>query len=172
MLWDSAAQQLVSRPPAELATLRNMSFIEHRHYNLPSASRPISLTEIPEAAGGALDLELSFDVDGGPQDFGVAVRASRDSLAGAALQLMFNVSAADARGSRHVAVKDEATPHHLPTPTIPLSRWMNDTDLSGGDYNLTHYPPSSGATAATCQTLCDAGVSHSHCPPPFLAQPI
>ena len=120
--------------------------------------------------GGALDLSLSFDIGGAsssllPQSFGVAVRASRSSLAGAAVQLQFNVSAAASAATTHganaglgrwvVSVRDIAHPLHQPARPVQLSRWMNDTDLGGGDYNITHHLPSSGDTAATCQALCD-----------------
>jgi len=155
--WDAAAAQLVSRPVAELASLRNASVIDNLRFVVQPDSRR-GLTQIPPAAGGALDLELSFELplSGQPRDFGVAVRAERDSLADAAVQLMLNVSAPFANGSRSVSARDVAKPAHLSAPPVMLSCWMNDTDLTAVDYNLTHHPPSSGDTAVTCQALCDA----------------
>ena len=128
-----------------------------QHAMQPGSRR--GLTQIPQAAGGALDLEISFALPlSGPQprDFGVAVRAERDSPAGAAVQLMFAVSAVFENGSRSVSVRDIAKPAHLPALPVMLSRWMNDTDLAAGDYNVTHHLPDSGDTAVTCQALCDA----------------
>ena len=116
-----------------------------------------SLLEIPEEAGGALDLEVAFDLPlaATPREFGVAVRAARESLEGAAVQLTLNVSAASANGSRRVDVMDVAKPKHgWPGPGF-LSRWMNDTGLEGPAYSTTHHTPSGGDTAATCQALCD-----------------
>ena len=177
ILWDLPAEQLVSRPVAEIASLRNASFLSGSAYILNPGERQL-LTEVPETAGGALDLEVSFDLapansnsgafaaapsaaspataPTAPHNFGLAVRASRWSLDGAAVELIFNVSAAAADGSRTVSVADVATPKHLlPLPTR-LSRWMNDTDLPAGDYATSHHLPSSGDTAKTCQMLCDA----------------
>jgi sucrose-6-phosphate hydrolase SacC (GH32 family) len=159
ILYDERTQQLISRPVAELAQLRNASIISSKKYTLAPASGATWLAEIPSSAGGALDLELSFDLgDSNPQNFGVAVRASQSSVADAAVQLQFNVSAANVNGSRRtISVMDVAHPaHYLPRP-VHLSRLMNDTDLSGGDLGSpTHHLPSSGDTAATCQALCDA----------------
>ena len=53
-------------------------------------------------------------------------------------------------------VSDVANASHLPPRPVQLVRWMNDTDLGGGDYNLTHHAPGSGDTPATCQALCDS----------------
>jgi hypothetical protein len=166
--WDAAAAQLVSRPVAELASLRNASYIADGRFVVQRDSRR-GLAQIPRAAGGALDLEFSFALPLGgrqPRDFGVAVRAERDSLAGAAVQLMFNVSAPFANGSRSVSAWDVARPAHLPAPPVMLARWNNDTDIhdmssrtchhAAADYDLTRHPPGSGDTAATCQATCDA----------------
>ena len=182
ILWDQAAKQLISRPVAEITSLRNATFISgsssSSKFTINPGERQL-LTDIPEAAGGALDLSVSFALDiassrdgdngntprrtgdGGTtelgiQNFGLAVRASRWSLDGAAVELVFNVSAPAADGSRRVGVTDVATAKHLPPVPVQLTRWMNDTDLFAGDYALTHHPPSSGDTAKTCQALCDA----------------
>lgn len=155
--WDEQAGCLISRPVAELARLRNASFILDQSVTVEADSRR-GLAEIPESAGGALDLQLSFVVPAAkaPQNFGVAVRASRDSLEGAAVQLMFNISAPVADGSRTIGVADVARPQHLPPLPTGVSRWMNDSDLGMTDYNLSHHSKSSGDSAATCQALCDA----------------
>ena len=86
------------------------------------------------------------------------MRASRDTPAGAAVQLSFNVSDADKNGNRQVRVKDVARPRHMPSKGTQLARMMNDTDIPAGDIpgKTTHHPASSGDTAATCQALCDA----------------
>ena len=157
ILWDEQAGQLISRPVAELAGLRNASFILNESVTVEADSRR-AFSDIPESAGGALDLQFSFAVPTvvTPQNFGVAVRAARDSLEGATVQLMFNVSAATADGSRTVGVADVAQPKHLPPLPTGVSRWMNDSDLGMTDYNLSHHSKSSGDSAATCQALCDA----------------
>ena len=92
----------VSRPVAEISNLRNATFLYNRHYRLPpapsgashssggstkSSSSITTLTEIPAAAGGAVDLELAFALPLVltpapasallPSRFGVAVRANR-----------------------------------------------------------------------------------------------
>ena len=156
LLYDATSQQLVSRPVAELATLRNASFIDCKAFTLAPRSGATALTEIPASAGGALDLELSFEVSEQPQRFGVAVRAGRASLVGAGMQLQFNVSAPNASGVRRVSVRDIAHAGHQPPRPTQLTRWMNDSDLGAGDYNVTHHNPASGDTAATCQAMCDA----------------
>ena len=149
--WDEEAKQLISRPVAELAGLRNASFILNQSLRVEPISRR-GFFEIPESAGGALDLQFSFVVPTqAPQNFGIAVRAARDSLESAAVQIMFNVSSAMADGSRTVGVIDVARPRHLPPLPTRVSRWMNDSDLGMTDYNLSHHSKSSGDSAATCQ---------------------
>eukprot|EP01052_Picozoa_sp_SAG31_P047607 SAG31_NODE_9599_length_1252_cov_11.466321_1_plen_282_part_01 len=129
LLWDSAVSQLISRPVAELKMLRNASFLTDRLYTVPATGGMVTLAEISVAAGGSLDLEVSFLVPmvTAPQQFGVAVRAAHDSSAVAAVQLVFNVSAANVDGSRLVGVADAAKQRHGYPGPRPVARWMNDT---------------------------------------------
>merc|ERR1712070_110783 len=50
------------------------------------------------------------------------------------------------------------------SPSGTLSRYMNNTDISGGDYNKTHYP--SNTDPKVCQSACDAdqhtASAHAH----------
>jgi hypothetical protein len=77
---------------------------------------------VPEGAGGALDLHVSFDLDAQPKSepvskFGVAVRAARNSTVGAAQNVWFEVSAADpSSGIRNVTVGGFMNGPEYPVP--------------------------------------------------------
>ena len=60
-------QDIVSFPVQEYASLRNATFLSNSHLGTlaPGAIRPI--TEVPAAAGGALDLKVSFDLSTVPK---------------------------------------------------------------------------------------------------------
>ena len=132
LLFDHAAQRLLMRPVAEYALLHNATFVKDATKVLApaepakgavggsgsnggSAGSLVTLN-VPKDKGGAIDVEVSFDVERTAQPrmqqqqqqqqhegteqqqqeaFGIAVRAPAGSIEGAAVQVSFNVSAPD-----------------------------------------------------------------------------
>ena len=142
--------------------LRNNTYFQQKRMQLPAGrpGKPLLRTLFTGgAAGGALDLLLSFEL--GPPDepwsgFGVSVRSGPNSIEGAAMRLSVNVSVADGDGVRKVLISSTA-PQIPPPPirneTLPL--WLNGSDLddwesAGG--GTAHF--SEGTTPITCQRLC------------------
>jgi hypothetical protein len=107
--WDHVASRLVSYPVIEYKQLRNATLLPPRTSVgelTPGVVKPLA---IPESNGGALDLEVSFDLSklapsATASKFGVAARAPADSVAGAAQDVWFEVGVADAAGVRNVTV--------------------------------------------------------------------
>ena len=150
--FDHASEQLVSYPIAEYTRLHNASFAKDLAMALPAGS--FRTLPVPPAAGGAIDVLVSFDVSAteGTGGFGVSVRAPLGTISGG-VAVSFNISAPNADGTRIATVVDPAHPlNPAPPPTPPLLEFMNGTDIGGGDYNTTHLGV--GADAHVCQTLC------------------
>ena len=116
--WDRTARALISYPVPEYAELRNATFLSGVDLGTLAPGATKTLGAVPAAAGGALDLLMSFDLSAlpagdGASHFGVALRApavapgqnASGALAGAAQNVWFVVSAADpASGVRNVTV--------------------------------------------------------------------
>ena len=116
--WDRTAHALISYPVPEYAALRNATFLSGVDLGTLAPGATKTLDAVPAAAGGALDLLMSFDLSAlpagdGASHFGVALRAPAvapggnvsDTLAVAAQNVWFVVSAADpASGARNVTV--------------------------------------------------------------------
>jgi hypothetical protein len=157
IILDHATDQLVARPADEYAQLHNATFVGGRQITLaPNSSQTLP---VPAAAGGALDVLVSFDL--GPAEaatgFGLVVRApNQDAHADGGVALSFGVSAADATSGERIVRVTQG--RHSPSPSPQPSRgsqvlpFMNDTDLSGGDYKTTHLPPDTDPHK--CAALC------------------
>lgn len=80
--WDSTAKTVVSYPVEEYAELHNATFIDQKNLGLLAANTIATLDAIPTYGGGALDLEVSFDLSGAAASdtvtqFGIAVYVQR-----------------------------------------------------------------------------------------------
>jgi hypothetical protein len=75
--WDPVAKSLVSFPVPEYERLRNATFLNNSHLGdiVPGAIR--TMGEIPVAAGGALDIEISFDLSAVPEMTGLSQFGAR-----------------------------------------------------------------------------------------------
>jgi sucrose-6-phosphate hydrolase SacC (GH32 family) len=93
LLYDHAAQRLLLRPAAEYALLHNETLLSDETMLLPRQGM-VTLA-LPKGRGGAIDIQLQFLLPPAqsPSAFGIAVRASADSMVAAAVALSFNVSA-------------------------------------------------------------------------------
>eukprot|EP00035_Acanthoeca_spectabilis_P009324 m.165748 g.165748 ORF g.165748 m.165748 type:complete len:600 (-) comp14685_c0_seq3:70-1869(-) len=126
--YDAAAGQLVSYPVEEYTRLHTVSYlVNHSMGSLLPGS--VNTLPLPPTAGAALDLEVAFDMSNLPPTataakFGVAVRAPRDGIAGAANFAEFSVSATQTNGRRMVAVDGvmNRMPGKGPTPPYPCHR--------------------------------------------------
>lgn len=126
--YDAAAGQLVSYPVEEYTRLHTVSYlVNHSMGSLLPGS--VNTLPLPPTAGAALDLEVTFDMSNLPPTataakFGVAVRAPRDGIAGAANFAEFSVSATQTNGRRMVAVDGvmNRMPGKGPTPPYPCHR--------------------------------------------------
>ena len=102
-----AAVGVTAYPVEEYDTkLRNGTILNETHpTSLANGAR--RTLPVPQGAGGALDILVSFDVDSaaGASDFGVAVRASPHTTAEAALIVTIqSISEPDAAGGRNATV--------------------------------------------------------------------
>ena len=151
LTWDRKVRTVVSYPVAEYIELRNATFISGAAPSSGGSGTSTiegaalskfqlepgtikQLEAIPSAAGGALDLEVSFDLSTIPADatvarFGVAVRAPLESstdsnssvLAEAAQNVWFEVGPKDPEsGSRRVTVAGIMNGLGPPNPPRPF----------------------------------------------------
>jgi hypothetical protein len=134
MAWDRTASRLVSYPVPEYKLLRNETVVEGLNLGAISPGEVISLDGISEEVGGALDLEVSFDLSNIPVEvsvahFGVVVRApakgSSDALSGAAQNVWFDVGPANFKGVRNVTVSGIVNGPGAPNPPQPYSCHRN-----------------------------------------------
>ena len=149
LVFDHAVDQLVSRPVAEYALLHNATFVDGEIFLLPAGGA--KTLPVPAALGGAIDLTVSFSVaelSETTSGFGVSVRAPPSASTPGGVDFMFDVSAPDAAGTRIAHLYQGALPPK-PTPILP---YMNNTDLSGGDYHSQHLPPDTDPRV--CGALC------------------
>lgn len=107
--WDRVASRLVSYPVIEYEQLRNATLLPPQSTIGELAPGAVKTLPIPEGTGGALDLEVSFDLSkleagATATKFGVAARAPAAGVAGAAQDVWFEVGVADAAGVRNVTV--------------------------------------------------------------------
>ena len=104
LLYDRAAGQLVSRPVAEYASLRNATFVRSSRRVL--APNTTATLPVPPSAGGQIDVLASFDITSlrasDAVDFGVAVRAPRNTARGADLSVAFTAVNDATDGSRTI----------------------------------------------------------------------
>ena len=96
---------VVSYPVQEYATkLRNATILSEQQASSLAAGAVRTLP-VPQGAGGALDILVSFDVNTTSSGFGLAVRASSHATADAALIITVqSVSVPDAAGARTVTI--------------------------------------------------------------------
>ena len=92
--YDAKTKQLVSNPVAEYIKLHNATFAKNTAFSSIDGGAKVTLP-VPAAAGGALDLFVSFDTStwqNAHKDFGVTVRSN--------MSLTFSITAPDAAGTR------------------------------------------------------------------------
>ena len=103
IVFDHATDQLISRPVADYDAMHNATFVQGKRMVLAAGATPTALP-VPAAAGGALDVAVSFDLStltAAASGFGVAVRAPTSGMEGA-VGLSLSVSAPDSAGTRVV----------------------------------------------------------------------
>lgn len=96
---------MTSFPVEEYATkLRNAAILIEQQ-PAPLASGAVRTLPVPQGAGGALDILVSFDVVSASSGFGLAVRASSHATADAALIVTVqSVPLPNAAGARNVTI--------------------------------------------------------------------
>jgi hypothetical protein len=103
-----AAVGVTAYPVEEYETkLRNGTILSETHHPASLANGARRTLPVPQGAGGALDILVSFDVNitAGARDFGVAVRASPHTTAEAALIVTVqSISEPDAAGGRNATI--------------------------------------------------------------------
>ena len=101
---------MTAYPVEEYETkLRNGTILSETDHPTSLANRARRTLPVPQGAGGALDILVSFDVNrsiaAGASDFGVAVRASPHTTAEAALIVTVqSISEPDAAGRRNATI--------------------------------------------------------------------
>jgi hypothetical protein len=122
--WDAAASVLTSFPVPEYVTLHNNTYAKDLHLGpiLPGTTKALAIPA--GGAGGALDLQISFDISkAAPTDsfshFGVALRAPAVGIDGAAQNVWFVVGPARSKGVRQVWVAGVMNGPGPPLPPKP-----------------------------------------------------
>ena len=163
--YDREASQLISQPVRETEELRNRTFFENRLLQLPAGQTVGPTLFAGGAEGGALDLLLSFELEPFSASqplagFGVAVRAPKGTVQGAAMRLDVSVSAADGEGVRKALL--QSTAPVVPPPPIrkeTLPAWLEGMDLDDWQSvsGSAHYPEDT--SPVVCQELCHNSTS-------------
>ncbi len=159
--WDHVASRLVSYPVTEYKQLRNATLLAPRSMGelTPGAVKTLA---IPEGSGGALDLEVSFDLSKlagstTASKFGIAARAPAESVAGAAQDVWFEVGVADAAGVRNVTVG--GIMNGQPLSPIPRLGQPYPCHRNVCPSNITSLHPGEPLTVRSkCHAACSPGL--------------
>jgi len=147
--WHPELQQLVFSPLEEQAKLRRSPSLASLSNVSLSAGAQQSLGDWSPGVGSQSEVSATFAVPAKATTFGIGM-LTKNGLPTYEAYVQFTPAgdaATGVSGSWQVGVGVR------PAGTS-LSRYMNNTDISGGDYNKTHYP--SRTDPEVCQAACDA----------------